>query len=123
MQTKKWAKLINQGVDEYCVEGIDLLKAMEQSVDEEFLDQEDEKNGLLSKEVVDNLSRIRENKLCMELCDKKKSREPAWGPVLVERKRRGQNLGGSMMQRAMELKKRKNLEPVKGNKFDVLQYD
>jgi hypothetical protein len=41
--------------------------------------------------------------------------------VLVERQRRGQNQGGSMMQRAMKLKKRKNLEPTKGNRFDILQ--
>jgi hypothetical protein len=42
---------------------------------------------------------------------------------MVERKRRGQNHGGSMMQKAIELKKMKNLEPVKGNKSPPLQYD
>jgi hypothetical protein len=41
--------------------------------------------------------------------------------VLVERKRRGQNQGGSMMQKAMELKRKRNLEPVKGNRFAALQ--
>jgi hypothetical protein len=45
------------------------------------------------------------------------------GPVMVERKRRGQNHGGSMMQKVIELKKKKNLEAVKGNKFVPLQYD
>jgi hypothetical protein len=30
---------------------------------------------------------------------------------------KGQNHGGSMMQKAIELKKKKNLEPIKGNKF------
>jgi hypothetical protein len=43
--------------------------------------------------------------------------------VLVERKRRSQNNGGSMMQKAMELKKKKNLEHIKGNKIDTLQFD
>jgi hypothetical protein len=123
MQTKKWADLIRQGVEEHSVEGIDLLRAMEQSVDEEFLDQETEGSEILSKEVVENISKARENMLCMELCDKKKSKELAWGPVLVERKRRGHNHGASMLQKAIELKKKKDLEPVKGNKFAALQYD
>jgi hypothetical protein len=42
--------------------------------------------------------------------------------VLVERQRRGQNQRGSMMQRVMELKKKRNLEPVKGNRFAALQF-
>jgi hypothetical protein len=29
MQTKKWVELIKQGFEEHCVEGIDLLRAME----------------------------------------------------------------------------------------------
>jgi hypothetical protein len=28
-----------------------------------------------------------------------------------------------MMQKAMEMKREKNLEPMKGNKFDILQFD
>jgi hypothetical protein len=46
--------------------------------------------------------------------------------VLVERQRRGQNQGSSMKlverQRSMKLKKKRNMEPVKGNKFVVLQF-
>jgi hypothetical protein len=41
--------------------------------------------------------------------------------VLVERKRRGNNHGESMLQKAMNLKKKKNLEPLKGNSFAPLQ--
>jgi hypothetical protein len=33
---------------------------------------------------------------------------------------KGQNHGGSMMQKAIELKKKKNLEPIKGNKRSSL---
>jgi hypothetical protein len=61
------------------VEGIDLLRPMEQSVDEEFLDQETEGNELLSEEVVENISKAKESRLRMELCDKRKSKEPTWG--------------------------------------------
>jgi hypothetical protein len=77
MQTKKWAELIKQRFKEYCVEGIDLLRAMEQSVDEEFSDQENEINELLPEEVVENISKVKESRLCMELCDKRKSTKPA----------------------------------------------
>jgi hypothetical protein len=48
MQTKRWVELIRQGVEEYCVEGINLLKAMEQSVEEEMSDQEPEATRLLT---------------------------------------------------------------------------
>jgi hypothetical protein len=30
---------------------------------------------------------------------------------------------GTMMDTAMELKKKRNLEPMKGNKFDALKFD
>jgi hypothetical protein len=122
MQTKRWAYLIRQGVEEYCVEGIDLLKAMEQSVEEEMSDQEPEATRLLTKEVVEDITKARESRPCVGQCDKKKTNGPVWGPVLVERQRRGQKHGGIMMQKAMEMKKRKNLELVKGNKFAALQY-
>jgi hypothetical protein len=39
---------------------------------------------------------------------------------LVERNRSRQIDGTSMMQKAMDLKKRKSLEPVKGNPFATL---
>jgi hypothetical protein len=39
----------------------------------------------------------------------------------VERQRRRQDTGVSMLKRAMDLKQRKNLEPFKCNPFDSLQ--
>jgi hypothetical protein len=39
----------------------------------------------------------------------------------VERQRRRQDNGGSMMQKAMKLNKKKNLDSLKGNPFSVLQ--
>jgi hypothetical protein len=41
----------------------------------------------------------------------------------VDRTRRRQNDGTNMMQKAMELKKRKNLEPIKGNPFSTLSIE
>jgi hypothetical protein len=80
----------------------------------------------LPKVVVENITKARENRLNMGLCDKKWNKEPGWGHVLVERQRRGQNQGSSMKlverQRSMKLKKKRNMEPVKGNKFVVLQF-
>jgi hypothetical protein len=56
----------------------------------------------------------------MGICEhKKKKKQEACGPVLVERPRKVQDKGGSMMQKAMTLKKKRNLE-VKGNSFSVL---
>jgi hypothetical protein len=57
-------------------------------VDEEFSDQETEGNELLPEEVVENISKVKECRLRKEMCDKSKSKEPTWGPVMVERKRR-----------------------------------
>jgi hypothetical protein len=42
---------------------------------------------------------------------------------MVERQRRNQNKGGTMLQKAMELKQRKNLEPFKDNSFAALQFE
>jgi hypothetical protein len=56
----------------------------------------------------------------MGICEhKKKKKQEAWGHVLVERPRKVQDKGGSMMQKAMALKKKRNLE-VKGNSLSVL---
>jgi hypothetical protein len=44
------------------------------------------------------------------------------GLILVERQRRKQTTG-AMMEMAMDLKKKKNLEVGKGNSFGVLHYD
>jgi hypothetical protein len=52
---------------------------------------------------------------------KRRPREEKWGPTVVERNRRKQNNGTSMLQKAMELKKKKNLESMRGNSFSALQ--
>jgi hypothetical protein len=77
----------------------------------------------LPQGIVENITKAKENSvnLNMEKYDKKRTKDPSWGPMLVERQRRGQNQGGSVLQRAMELKKMKNLEPTKGNIFHILQ--
>jgi hypothetical protein len=60
----------------------------------------------------------------MGLCQNgKKAKENKWGPTLVERQRRTKNNGGTMLEKAMNLKQRKNLESVKGNSFSVLQFE
>jgi hypothetical protein len=41
--------------------------------------------------------------------------------VLVDKQRRRNNSEGSMLQRSMDLKKKNNLEPIKGNSFAILQ--
>jgi hypothetical protein len=46
-----------------------------------------------------------------------------WDPILVERPRRKGNDEVPMMEKAMELKRKRNLEPLKGNRFVVLQFD
>jgi hypothetical protein len=57
-------------------------------------------------------------------CDnKRKKRKEAWGSVLVERQRRNFNQGGSMLQKAMRLKQKKNLDTLRGNSFAALQFD
>jgi hypothetical protein len=56
-------------------------------------------------------------------CDnRKKMKANKWGAVLVERSRRNQNTKGTMMQKAMELKQKRNLE-IKGKSFAALQFD
>jgi hypothetical protein len=57
----------------------------------------------------------------------KKQQAEAWAgeefPVLVEKNRRSSKTGGSMLQKAMELKQKKNLDQNKGNSFSVLHND
>jgi hypothetical protein len=74
---------------------------------------------------VEQVIKVREGDHMMGVCEgKRKTKETKWGPVLVERQRRYQNQGDSMLQRATNLKKKKkNLEPVKGNRFASLQIE
>jgi hypothetical protein len=109
LQFKRWAALIQQEVEPFCLEGIDLLKDMEQTGEEELLDTDIEEKMHLSQEMVETITKAKENvgQLNMGKCDKKKSQASSQGPVLIERPRRGKNQGGSMMQKGMELKKKK----------------
>jgi hypothetical protein len=50
----------------------------------------------------------------------KKREEEKWGPVLVDRPRRSKNIGETVMQKAMLIKQKKNLEVTKGNSFATL---
>jgi hypothetical protein len=57
-------------------------------------------------------------------CEKKKrDKSDQWGHVLVERQRRVQNDGVTMLQKAMKLKEEKNLGTLKGNSFASLHID
>jgi hypothetical protein len=53
--------------------------------------------------------------------EQKKKEKEKWGPVLVQRQRRGQDNGIPVLKRALELKKKKNLEFMQGNPFATLQ--
>jgi hypothetical protein len=41
----------------------------------------------------------------------------------VDRPRRNQNNARTVLQKAMQIKKKKNLEGIKGNSFAILQID
>jgi hypothetical protein len=107
------------------VAGVDLLKAMEQSDGELGLSEtKDEEMMGLNPKVAKQIKMAREKGLNMGVCGNvKKQKKPTWGPVLVERKRRVQDQGGTIFEKAVNLKKKKNLEMVKGNKFAPLQLD
>jgi hypothetical protein len=53
----------------------------------------------------------------------KREKRQSWGVVLVDKQRRRNNSECSMLQRSMDLKKKNNLEPIKGNSFAILQYE
>jgi hypothetical protein len=119
-QCSKWEEfMINKGmVSEE--DGLNLLMAME-LVDEEMeaMDVNDE-NMVLSESVVVEIEEARKEG-CIKPCGyKKKMKEDNWGPILVERPRRRTNDGIPVMDKAMNLKRKKNLEPLKGNQFAVL---
>jgi hypothetical protein len=82
----------------------------------------DDEKEVINKEIVDIIVAARETKLG-KAENKRKPKEEQWGPMLVERQRRRQDKGVPIMQKAIELKKRKNLECDKGNPFSILQPD
>jgi hypothetical protein len=75
----------------------------------------------LSREMISQMEDFKKEPR-MGLCDQG-SKKPRWGPTLVERQIKTRNNGGTMLQKVMELKQKKNLEPIKGNSFSVLQSD
>jgi hypothetical protein len=123
-QPLRWMELLsfNQAQQE---EGDhDLLKAMELVEEDKELQNQVEEDCELSKEVVAAIAAAREVDPKLTGFDKKrKTKEEKWGLVLVDRQRRKENDGTSMLQKAMELKKREKLDPLKGNVFAALQFD
>lgn len=108
---------------------IDSRKLMLQKLDKESEEIEDGEENLgeqteLPRELVLKLEWEREEQPMMRPPgNKKQAKESPWGPVLVERQRRNQNKEGSMLQKAMELKQKRNLEPIRGNSSATLQHD
>jgi hypothetical protein len=78
---------------------------------------------LLNKNTVDRIAELRGDNLRMGVCDDRKKDKSAWEPILEERNRRRQGNEGTVMQRVMELKKRKNLETKHGNSFAALGHE
>jgi hypothetical protein len=117
-QKSRWMRLMCQAQDD------ELLQAMELLDDKETIDK-DENSKVLTKEVVAAIGVARELDPQLKVFEKKnkKFKPDSWGPVLVDRQRRCKNDGVSMMQKAVALKKRKNLEPLKGNSFAALQFE
>jgi hypothetical protein len=104
--------------------GVNLLKALELCDEEMFNEGEtDEEQMVLSEEMVTSLKAIRDVEMNVGLhpCEKmRKNNKESWGPILVDRQRRKQNDWTTMLQKAMLLKQKKNLEPLKGNSFASL---
>jgi hypothetical protein len=73
----------------------------------------------LSKDLVDRIVTTRSTETILKKCDNKVPKEK-WGPVLVQRQRRNQDNGIPILKKAMELKKKKNLEFMQGYPFATL---
>lgn len=117
--TSRWVKFLQDGVED--LEGIKILQDMELEMEpEEDSETKHEEQVEQRKEVVDGIESARNDLLQLKPCKKKE--EKRWGPTLVERKRRYQNDGLTVMQKAMSLKQQKNLDTkhVKGNHFAAL---
>jgi hypothetical protein len=118
-QKLRWIELLDKSQFQK-EEEVGLLKAMELLEDEE--QGQIEENAELSQVIVAAIKVAKSfgNEL-KGAGKKRRPREEKWGPNVVERNRRKQNNGTSMLQKAMELKKKKNPESVKGNSISVLQ--
>jgi hypothetical protein len=121
-QRKRWEMFLAKGTDSQIDEGANLLHVMEMTKDlpEDTNDSGEEKTEL-NEEIIKKIT-VTRSLDGQGLGEKKRKQkiEP-WGPVLVDRQKRRNNSERSMLQRALELKKKKNLEQQKGNSFVVLQ--
>jgi dGTP triphosphohydrolase len=120
-QKKKWEEFMFRGDTSQIEVEAKLLQFMEMIEDDlegSYRDLEDQLE--LDEEVVEKITKHRSLKVQFPEKKKKYKTEP-WDPVLVERHRRRNNSEGSMLQRAMDLKKKKNLEHTRGNSFASLQ--
>jgi hypothetical protein len=119
-EKKKWEFMIRGGSDQIEI-GANLLQCMEMIEDEvEDAHWVTEEQLELDEEVIKKITKARSLKVQLPEKKKKTKIEP-WGPMLVERNRRKNNSEGSMLQKAMDLKKKKNLEYTRGNSFATLQ--
>jgi hypothetical protein len=103
--------------------GASLLQSMELLKNgSEASDKEVEELLELDVVVVEEITKARS--LEVQVAEKKKkSRTSPWGPILVERLRRSSNNEVSILQKAMNLKKKINLENPRGNSFAALRVD
>jgi hypothetical protein len=128
-QIKKWQELLKQGTNDYCLQVVDLLKAMDMDEGDLGMDSDEEdcheEQAELNRETANQIIKARELNAEMGVCENKKKprQKETWVPVLVERQRGSQNQGKTVLQKAINLKKKQNLEPVKGNKFFALDID
>jgi hypothetical protein len=119
-QVSKWEELDSSDHTEVCK---NLLSAMELVDDDEEITVFGEDQSELSKEMVDHITADRVTKMTdlqMEPCVKRKKKREQWGPILIERQRRKRV---PMLQKAVQLKQKKNLDLFKGNSFAALHVD
>jgi hypothetical protein len=107
-QLLKWKQFLENRSEQEKKADEELLKAME--LCEEFMGPADDTRGdqmVLGEETVANITaaRVLDMSMGMKPCEKRrKSNKKPWGPTLVDRQRRKQNDGVSMLLKAMELK-------------------
>jgi hypothetical protein len=106
---------VNLGLD-----GLEMLRLWEND-DQELRESElmGELKAELSEEVVGTIATARTAYPILKKCENRAIKEK-WGPVLVQRQRRGQDNGIPIMKKTMEVKKKKNLEFLQGNPFATL---
>jgi hypothetical protein len=108
-QLLRWKMLLESKFPQEKMDELHLLESMGLIEDEMgFCQEQEENSSQLEADVVANLDTTRSLGREMKPCVyKRKMKKNKWGPVLVERQRRKQNDGVAMLQRAMNLKKKK----------------